>query len=107
MKTSFLFLGLVIPLILTGCGQGKLKTENQQLKQQLDLMTEKADNDLALANGEYEMNYDRYKHTIALAGKIKDIKINLAGMILKSRTQLAVGIFNVETLMTTGSVQKI
>lgn len=240
MKVRYLFLGLAVSLILTGCGQGKLKTENQQLKQQLDSTTTRAvqaesdlkaalskidsqnqqlealtnrisdyqksadkmqkdleiyrgkakeaiedikaldgildennldtatyaqhyidtkievtklvspmsesevgkrilsllddcdsiknalenndsgikqaeeseneayHNDLELnGNNDYVRAYIKYNHSNILAKKIHDIKVNLAGDIFKSRTQLDVGIFNVETLMTTGSVQKI
>lgn len=240
MKTSLLFFGLLIPLILTGCGQSKLETENQQLKQQLDSVTKKADkaesdlkaalskidtqnhqlqeltnrisdfqkstekmekdlemyrgkateaiedikalnsilgeqdietatyrqhyidtkievtklispisqseigrrlslllndcgnikdtlenadseikqateseneayrNDLELnGRNDYVRAYIKYNHSNILAEKIHGIKVNLAGNILKSRTKLAVDIFNVQALMTTGSVPKI
>ena len=43
MRSLILFLGLIISLFLTGCGQSKLQTENEQLKQQLDSTTKRAD----------------------------------------------------------------
>ena len=36
-------IGLAFSLALSGCGQSKLVTENEQLKQQLDSTTKKAD----------------------------------------------------------------
>jgi chromosome segregation ATPase len=84
-----------------------LENTDSQLKQTEVSENEAFRNDAALANGKYEVEDIRFEHTTNLLEKIKDIKINQAGMILKIRTKLALDILNVETLMKTETNPKI
>lgn len=84
-----------------------LENTDSQLKETEESENEAFRSEAALANGKYEVEDIRFQHTTNLLEKIKDIKINQAGMILKIRTKLTLDIFNIETLMKTETNQKI
>jgi peptidoglycan hydrolase CwlO-like protein len=57
MRYLILFSGMALCVVLSGCGQSKLATENEHLKQQLDSTTKRADkaeSDLKAASLEIE-----------------------------------------------------
>lgn len=94
-------IGKRIVSLISDCDDIKntLEDTDSQLKQTEESENEAFRSEAALANGKYEIEDIRFEHSTNLLEKIKDIKINQAGMILKIRTKLALDIFNVETLM--------